>query len=148
MKDNKKRKSINVGTSLILVTFVILCLIAFGALSYSSAVADWSKTKQTADRNKNYYAAISKSQEDFKNCSELLSKVAHQSDSADEFFDNIQKTLSGDNIEIKKEDDVISICYYTSINENLSLQTTLATTYNNGDISIELLSEKEIKSED
>lgn len=60
MNENKKKKNgITIGTSLILVTFVLLCLVAFSVLSFASANADYAKSTQTAEHTKDYYAAVS-----------------------------------------------------------------------------------------
>ncbi|MDD6328021.1 MAG: hypothetical protein Q4D54_04000 [Eubacteriales bacterium] len=60
MNTNKKKKNgITIGTSLILVTFVLLCLVAFSVLSFASANADYTKSTQTAEHTKDYYAAVS-----------------------------------------------------------------------------------------
>ena len=58
---NKKMTGgINVGTSSILVTFVLLCLVTFAALSFLSANSDYRLSKQTAQRTTDYYEGIEK----------------------------------------------------------------------------------------
>lgn len=47
------------GLSLLLLIFLSLCLIIFSLLSLSGATADEALSQKTADRTKEYYAAIS-----------------------------------------------------------------------------------------
>ena len=148
-RDNKKkRKSINVGTSLVLVTFVILCLVAFAALSYSSSEADFLKTSQTAQRNSDYYTALNAAHDSHKTYSDYFRKAAAASKNIDEYYDKINKEFSDTAISITKDGKRILLSYLTKINDSSSLQTTIATTCNNGKASFELISEKTVNMED
>lgn len=62
MERKKKKTGIQVGTSLILVAFVLLCLVAFAALSYAQADADYNKSKQAAERTTDYYKAVTQAE--------------------------------------------------------------------------------------
>ena len=107
-RDNKKkRKSINVGTSLVLVTFVILCLVAFAALSYSSSEADFLKTSQTAQRNSDYYTALNAAHDSHKTYSDYFRKAAAGSKNIHEYYDKINKELSDTAISIPKAEAII-----------------------------------------
>lgn len=55
----KSKGGIGVGTSMILVVFVLFCLITFAALSYVTARADYSKTVQGSELVCAYYEAVS-----------------------------------------------------------------------------------------
>ena len=47
------------GLSLLLLIFLSLCLLIFSLLSISGATADETLSQKTADRTKEYYAAVS-----------------------------------------------------------------------------------------
>ena len=54
---------VNVGSSLLLVTFLVLCLVTFATLSLSSAVSDKSFSERMAKRKTLYYQAVSQAEE-------------------------------------------------------------------------------------
>ncbi|MDD3362361.1 MAG: hypothetical protein PHW34_11880 [Hespellia sp.] len=63
---NREKRSypvIHIGTSFLLVIFVVLCLVVFAALSLSSALRDQSYVEMEADRTIAYYEANAKAQE-------------------------------------------------------------------------------------
>lgn len=63
---NRKKFSyppINMGTSFLLVIFIILCMVVFAVLSLSSALKDYEASKQNAARISAYYQACNKAEE-------------------------------------------------------------------------------------
>ena len=67
----KEKKSsyppINMGTSFMLVIFILLCMVIFAILSLSSALRDYDYSKQKADRIKSYYEACNEAEEIYAN---------------------------------------------------------------------------------
>lgn len=58
MKNNKQQSSfVNIGSSSLLIIFLILCLATFAILSISSAKSDYSFSERLADRKIQYYDA-------------------------------------------------------------------------------------------
>lgn len=112
-KRQKRQPGINVGTSLILVSFVLLCLVAFAALSYSSAFSDYQLSKQTSDHKKQYYDACNQAEEHLKEIHQILLATLEQSkdeatyqkalltafpESPDQPKDTITQTENGTNL--------------------------------------------------
>lgn len=62
MKNNRQIYP-GVGISSILMIFVILCLTAFGILSFSTARSDWQLTQKNVQSIHSYYDADAKAQE-------------------------------------------------------------------------------------
>lgn len=56
-----------IGTSLLLVVLMALCLLVFSALSLSSAIRDYEYSKKLAVKTKEYYEANSKANQELKN---------------------------------------------------------------------------------
>lgn len=56
MKKKKRSFGISIGSSSILVVFVVLCLTTFATLSLVSANADYRLSRKTADAAASYYA--------------------------------------------------------------------------------------------
>jgi hypothetical protein len=72
MEENKKRFSIpHMGASLLLVTFLILCLLMFATLSVTSARSNYLLAERSAQRQTDYYGAVNAAQE-------VLSAVAEK----------------------------------------------------------------------
>jgi len=59
----KRRFGINVGTSSIMLIFVILCLVSFATLSIVSAKVDYDLSKKLAERTTTYYSACNEGEE-------------------------------------------------------------------------------------
>lgn len=75
MKKNKNSFGISVGSSSILVVFVVLCLTTFATLSLVSANADYNLSAKTADATKNYYAADCEAEEKLQAVDAVLKEV-------------------------------------------------------------------------
>ena len=60
----KKRLPItNIGTAILLMVFIVLCMITFSALSLSSAFRDAEMGQKAANRITEYYTASGKAEE-------------------------------------------------------------------------------------
>lgn len=79
MRENNKHKSANIGTSLILVVFIILTLVTFAALSAVASAADYNASQLTLKRTEDYYKASSAGEEKLLEIEHVL-KPFNQSD--------------------------------------------------------------------
>lgn len=82
--DNTKNKKtgIFIGTSLILVTFVLLCLVTFAALSYATAESDLRFSLQSVNRKKTYLDACSLAEQRLCNIDHALAELFASTNSA------------------------------------------------------------------
>lgn len=75
----KKKKvnypSVQFGTSLMLVVFMVLCLTAFASLSLSSALRDYKYSQKSAQKTSEYYQADSKAQHKLAEITKILEKT-------------------------------------------------------------------------
>ncbi len=74
-----KKKSyppVNMGISLMLVVFIVLCMVVFSVLSLSTALKDYNYNKQNADNTKEYYEACNKGELELANVKSNLSSYA------------------------------------------------------------------------
>lgn len=62
-KEKQPTPIVNVGTSSLLIIFVILSLVVFAALSLSGAKSDYDFSKNLADRKTAYYTASNQAEE-------------------------------------------------------------------------------------
>ena len=97
--DKKHSGGINIGTSSILVTFVLLALVTFAALSYMSARSDYILSREAADRTASYYDANRMAEIYLANIEALLSKHLSSSDSRQAYYDGVD-ALFADNDKI------------------------------------------------
>ncbi|MFG6358190.1 MAG: hypothetical protein K1W26_15445 [Acetatifactor sp.] len=77
---------VNVGSSSILLIFVILCLISFATLSIVSANADAKLSSRVAERTAAYYEACNQAQENIASIDRTLASVYADSFDEDEYF--------------------------------------------------------------
>lgn len=77
---------VNVGSSSILLIFVILCLISFATLSIVSANADAKLNRRVAERTAAYYEACNQAQEDIASIDRTLAAVYAESFDEDEYY--------------------------------------------------------------
>ncbi len=84
---------VNIGTSSLILIFIILCLTVFGLLSLSSAGSDWKLARKNAESIRGYYEADSHAVEFVAMVEEAL---AHSSQTAgDEEYRRLVKEELG-----------------------------------------------------
>lgn len=91
-----KRRSfgVNVGSSSILLIFVVLCLVAFAVLSVVSAQVDYNLSQKLAARNVKYYEACGEAEEFLANLVASLKEIEAQSADEAEYFAQAGETSS------------------------------------------------------
>lgn len=82
-KDKQQAFFINIGSSSLLVIFLVLCLATFAILSLSSAQSDFSFSQRLAAHKSAYYEASSKAEAIIGEIDRILSEAAQSSDCAD-----------------------------------------------------------------
>lgn len=131
--EKKHSGGINIGTSSILVTFVLLALVTFAALSYMSARSDYVLSKEAADRTASYYDANRMAEIYLANIEALLSKQLNRSDSAKEFYDGVDGLFAdNENIDvIVKDDGTKQLSYSIAVTNGQNLNVALTVHYPN-----------------
>lgn len=145
MKNNKEESSfVNIGSSSLLIVFVILCLATFAILSISSAKSDYSLSERLAEHKGQYYEASAKAESILEEIDTVLADTAGTtsknllSGSAMDFLtspytDAVIKTLDGTQItdtEItcKKTDKNLKISYQIPLEDKQVLDVELTVT--------------------
>ncbi len=135
--------SVPIGTSLLLVVFVLLALITFASLSFVTANTDSGFSQNTADRTKQYYAAESISNITLKSIDETLSSITAEDEQS--FLDEVQRLLA--HYEIERGESLTTLRYYTAVNEYETIETVLALYYDRA-VRYELMSSKLIYADE
>lgn len=92
---SKKREfRVNVGTSSILLIFVVLCLVAFATLSIVSANADYKLSRRVADRTAAYYEAANQAEKYIASIDKTLQSVYSTTENEEAYFATVGHSKS------------------------------------------------------
>lgn len=92
---NKKHSyGINVGSSSILLIFVILCLVSFAALSIVSANADYKLSNKILTRTQSYYDACNQAEASIADIDITLRSVYETALDEEEYFQTVGHSKS------------------------------------------------------
>lgn len=117
---NKKKRQtpfVNMGSSLLLVVFLVLCLVTFATLAFSSARSDESFSQRIADRKTEYYEAANQAEELFGQIDQILGAAKGVPD-----FAKIDSVNADIHYDAEKE----TLSYQIPINERQALNVVLA----------------------
>lgn len=89
-----KRFGMNIGSSSILLIFVILCLVSFAALSIVSANADHKLSRKILDRTAAYYDACNQAEASLASVDSTLSRIYASSESEEDYFSTAGRAKS------------------------------------------------------
>lgn len=78
MKDKQQSYFVNIGSSSLLVIFLILCLVTFAILSLSSAKSDYTFSERLAEHKKAYYEASARAEDIVAEIDSILYETAHE----------------------------------------------------------------------
>lgn len=81
-----KKFGVNVGSSSILMVFVILCLVSFATLSIVSANADYKLSNKVATRTKAYYVACNEAEKTIAGIDQSLHELYLNANSMEDYF--------------------------------------------------------------
>ena len=86
MRNKRKSYGVNIGSSSILLIFVILCLVSFAVLSIVSAQTDYKLSCKLAERTTKYYEANNEVEAYLRDLQASLDKIYKDSATADDYF--------------------------------------------------------------
>ena len=93
MNGNKKHSPVvNIGSSLLLVIFLVLCLVTFATLSLSSARSDYGFSSRLAERKTDYYRASSQAETILDQIDTVLAEA--YKDAPGTYYSTVEKKLS------------------------------------------------------
>lgn len=141
----RKYPTINIGSSSMLVVFIILCLVTFSVLSVASANNDRKYSEKIADRTTAYYKASNKAEELLSQIDNKLKQVYEQYNA--EYLSQVPDVLTSiDGIDTS---DFPSVSFSVPINDTQTLSVSLLvqTPEKEGDTFYTITSWKEISTE-
>lgn len=128
MEKKSGHLGIPIGTSSLLMVFIVLCLSIFGAISYIAAYNDYRLSQKTAENVKAYYNADNLAEEKL---SEIMAALSEEP--TKEAFQN---WLQRNGITVEQEQGAIAASYDILINENMKIAVTVKILYDEKDYSI------------
>lgn len=141
----RKYPTINIGSSSMLVVFIILCLVTFSVLSVASANNDRKYSEKIADRTTAYYEASNKAEELLSQIDDKLNQVYEQYNA--EYLSQVPDALTSiDGIDTS---DFPSVSFSVPINDTQTLSVSLLIQIpeKEGDTFYTVTSWKEISTE-
>ncbi|MGC4020345.1 MAG: hypothetical protein QM793_14725 [Muricomes sp.] len=110
--ENKKKQLpiVNIGSSSLLVVFLVLCLVTFATLSLSSAKSDYNFSKKLAERRTEYYQASGKAQLLLDSIDKILSETYQNSTLP--YYSEAEKRLSELTLEGDLKDIVLRTKFF------------------------------------
>ena len=136
-RDTLMRKQVSigvsVGTSLILVIFVMLCLTTFAALSLVSANRDFILSQKTAASTTLYYSADSRAETRLAEIDRILQDAQAASGSRSDYLVRCKEALAAeggvDLFDLAAEGGGLQLGYAVSAGESAELQVRLQVLY-------------------
>lgn len=135
--DTKKKQIpiVNIGSSSLLVVFLVLCLVTFATLSLSSAKSNYTFSQRLADRRTDYYEASRKAELLLDSIDNVLAETYESSTLP--YYSEAEKQLSELTLNEDVKDIVLetnfsaktpSVAYSIPINKNQTLSVVLELT--------------------
>ena len=111
-----------IGTSFLLVIFVIICLVLLGVLSLSGALRDRGYSDRMAEKSKCYYAAVSKAQHRLGEIDEMLTGLKEGFEGYGMYLEEVGVIASErDDIVCVREGERLLLSYQEPITDSQSL---------------------------
>ncbi len=127
--EKRQTGGMNVGTSSVLVAFVLLCLVTFAGLSFLSANSDYRLSRQTADKTTEYYAAAEKADRRLSEIDDILMEIAGES-SESAYYDRADERFSdSEDISVRTEEEGRFLSFIIAINDRQDLSVKLKLRY-------------------
>lgn len=127
---SKNNLGLNIGSSSILVIFIVLCLVTFATLSMVSANADYKLSKKLAVRTTAYYNANNKAEELLSVVDTSMKKAYKISKNQDDYYQNLAAKLSScDEVLLGYGDPDICLDYSIPITDKQTLHVNLSAVY-------------------
>ena len=121
----------SVGTSLILVIFILLCLLTFGTLSMISANADNKLSISSAENVVEFYLADAKAQTKIKDIDKILQVLYDESENEQEYYENVYKHFKNDTEVVVSQGEELDLNFITTVSTKEILSSQLRVIYPN-----------------
>lgn len=130
MPHKNNRVNLNLGSSSLLLIFVVLSLVSFAVLSLSTALSDKNMTEKNLTRNIAYYEACSNAQSMLKEIDDVFFDIySHSSDSSEYTDSCLTSSFSFDTTIISFDDKPSALSFTLPVGDYQSLYVVVTPTY-------------------
>lgn len=118
----KSYPGIQIGTSFLLVLFVIICLVLLGVLSLSGALRDKGYSDRIAEKTGLYYKAVSETQHKLGEIDKMLAEIGKTYEDYGMYLEDVGMIASElDGVACREERERLVLSYQISITDKQSL---------------------------
>lgn len=111
-----------IGTSFLLVFFVIICLVLLGVLSLSGALRDEGYSDRIAEKTGLYYKAVSEAQHKLGEIDKMLDGIGKTYEDYEMYLEDVGTIASElDGVVCREEKEQLVLSYQVSITDSQSL---------------------------
>lgn len=93
MASEEIKNKTSIGSSSLILIFIVLCLATFGLLSLSSARGDWTLAQKNADAVRGYYEADNSGVEFYRMASQKVQKAWSELTTGESFASRMEQEL-------------------------------------------------------
>lgn len=123
--NTEKEKSypgFQMGTSFLLVLFVVICEVLLGVLSLSGALRDKGYSGQIAEKTKLYYEAVSAAQHKLGEIDKALAQIGGTVENQDAYLKSAAQMVEElENVSYREDDGRAVLAYEVEITESQAL---------------------------
>lgn len=126
MEKEKSYPGFQVGTSFLLVIFVIICLVLLGVLSLSGALRDKGYSDRVAEKTELYYEAVSKAQHKLGEIDRAIAGLDGTYETYGMYLEDVGMITSGlDDVAGTRDGETLVLSYKVPITDSQSLSVEL-----------------------
>lgn len=124
MKKHRAYSIVNIGSVLLFMTLIVLCLVIFSTLSLSGSVSEYQYSQKLAQHNREYYQACGQASETLRDIDDILNR-AYAASPRDYYKRAESKLAALDGVETDFSGKTPTITYEAPLSRAQSLQVTL-----------------------
>lgn len=122
IRQEKSYPGFQVGTSFLLVIFVIICLVLLGVLSLSGALRDKGYSDRVAEKTKAYYGAVSQAQHRLGEINQAIAGLGGSYEDYGSYLEDVGMIVSElEGVTATREGDSLVLSYKVPITDSQSL---------------------------
>lgn len=141
----KQRGFSNFGFSTILLSFVMICVVTFSALSLVTAYSDYKLSQKVADKNQVYYEALERVYAKLVTLDNLLVECYQSSDSESDYYSMVMQELTEyGTLENSSTEYILSFKEDIATDQYFSIKLTICYPTQNTDAFYEILEWKSV----
>lgn len=135
----------NFGFSTILLSFVMICVVTFSALSLITANSDYKLSKKVADKNQRYYQAQEQAYAKINMIDQVLADTYLASTTTDEYFLQVNTKISSyGTYTTVGDENILSFTETIAEDQFLSVKLRIAYPQNASDTFLEIIEWKSV----